>query len=173
MEYNKTGQKVTDKTEKRMPASRKYRVNFVDMLVVLLVVLSVVSFLFRGQAEKLVSRMMADDNVTVGFAITDLDPTVAEQFGAEKEFTYEDETFGVLQSFDISMGTKTILSTSPFIYMNVSDTGCRTVTGTFLVQGIRKDSGFYLSGGEKIAVGKTFTVYSKGQKFTILITKIG
>lgn len=169
MENNKTGQKVTDK---RMPASRKYRRNFVDILVVLLVILSVVSFFFRGQVEKMVNRMMADDNITVSFAISGLDPTVAEQFGAEKEFTYQDEAFGVLQSFDISMGTKTILSTSPFTFMNVSDSGSRTVTGTILVGGIRKDSGFYLPGGEKIAVGKTFTIHTMGQKFTILITQM-
>ncbi|MGM9680957.1 MAG: DUF4330 family protein [Eubacteriales bacterium] len=170
MENNKTGQKAADK---RMPESRKYRMNFVDILVAILVILSVVSFFFRGQAEKLVNQMMADDTVTVGFAITDLDPTVAEQFGAEKDFTYNDETFGVLQSYDVGMGTKTILSNSPLAFKNVSDSGSRTVTGTILVTGIRKDSGFYLASGEKIAVGKTFTVYSMGQKFTILITKIG
>lgn len=173
------GREIREGGEKPV-RKRKYRRNFVDVLILFLIAAAVVSFFFRGWMERTVNRFLADDSAYVSFVIRDLDADLASDFGILREFTYEDGEFGNLQDYQVQSAAKRVVRThsldgsSVFASVErVNDPRCRNVTGSILIRGARKDSGFYLNGNTKIAAGMTFEICTKEQKYTILVTKIG
>lgn len=173
------GREIREDGEKTV-RKKKYRRNFVDVLILFLIAAAVASFFFRGWLEKTVNRFLADDSTTVSFVIRDLDADLAADFGILREFTYEDGEFGNLQDYQVQKSVKRVVRTHSLdgssIFASVeqvNDPLRRNVTGSILIRGTRKESGFYLGGNTKIAAGMTFEIFTKDQKYTILVTKIG
>ncbi len=173
------GREIRESTEK-VNRRKKYRRNFVDVLIFFLIAASIASFFFRGWMEKTVNRFLADDSAAVSFVIQNLDADVAADFGLLREFSYENKSFGNLQEYQVQKSTKRVVRThsldgsSVFASVEqVNDPHCRNIEGSILIRGTRKDSGFYLNGNTKIAAGMTFEISTKEQKYTILVTKIG
>lgn len=174
------GREIRESGEKTV-RKKKYRRNFVDVLILFLIAAAIASFFFRGWMEKTLNRFLADDSAVVSFVIRDLDADLAADFGLVREFSYGDgEEFGNLQDYQLQRSTRRVVRThsldgsSVFASVEqVNDPKRRNVTGSILIRGTRKESGFYLGGNTKIAAGMTFEIATKEQKYTILVTKIG
>lgn len=170
---------IRENVDKTTRKKKKYRRNFVDVLIVFLIAASIISFFYRGWLENSVNRFLADNSITVRFVIEGLDADLAENFGLERGFTYEGGEFGTLQDFEVNSATTRVVrarSLDGVLFYGVeriTDPRHRSVEGTFLIRGSRKDSGFYLGGTARIAAGMTFEIFAKEQKYTILVTKIG
>lgn len=158
---------------------RKYRRNFIDLLIVVLLVLSIVSFFFRGRIVGILERAVANDQTTVSFVIDGLENRRAENFGNDKKFYLDGLYFGELLSYEEKDAEKMTLISSVYDdstrldeFVRARDAEKKQISGTMTVGGNRKDSGFYFNGNKKIAVGITLEVTGGGQKYTILITSI-
>lgn len=159
--------------------AKKYRRNFIDLLLLLLIVASVLSFFFRGRLEALMTEAMASDRVSIGFVITDADPRVANTLEVGTTLYLDSKVFGEVGYIDVSDADTVIFkstvnpdTTRIDEFVRVGDSTKKKISGTLSAVGARKDSGFYLAGKEKIAVGMTLTLSDKGQNYTILVTRV-
>lgn len=173
MEYNEQLKKQP------LQRGKKYRKNLIDLLIILLVIVSVVSFFFRGKLEELMTQAMASDRANIGFVIVDADQKTIDALETGSVLYLNDDSFGEIGYIEASNAEKIIFrstenpdTTRIDEFVRVTDSTKMKISGTLNVVGARKDSGFYINGKNKIAVGMTIELSNKSRSFSVLITQV-
>jgi hypothetical protein len=161
-------------------SKKKYHRNFMDILVVLLLVLAILSFFLRENLEDIIKGYLSDSSAVVSFVIEDVDENMGADFEIFRTvFYYEDGNFGELLSSEMKNSEAVILVSSVYEdqsenydFVRVTDPQKYCIVGTMSVIGTQKEDGFYLEGKERLTVGKRMEIYTKENRYSVLITDI-
>lgn len=155
-----------------MNGTKRIRFSVADFVIILMILACVIGVAMRYNiAEKLFSKTKAEE-VTVSFSVSSATENTEQAFTPGAVFTYEDMTFGRLHDAGSSAAVRYYENDSGILTAGSAE-GLYNITGTFVCQLVKTDSGYLLDGKTYIAAGSTFTLRCGAVRTTVLITSVG
>lgn len=155
-----------------MNEKKRARFSVADFVIILMVIACLVGVAMRYDiAEKLFSKTKAEE-VRVTFVVSSATDNTYQAFASGAVFTCDDETFGRLEEVSATPAVQYYENSSGVLTEKKNDE-LHDITGTFVCQLVRSDSGYLLGGRTYIAAGSTFTLRCGTVKTTVLITSVG
>lgn len=155
-----------------MNETKRVRFSVADFVIILMIIACVIGIAMRYDiAEKLFSKTKSED-VRVTFTVTSATDNTYNAFTTGAVFMYGDATFGKLEVADSTPAVQ-YYENSSGVLTEKKDDGLHDITGTFVCQLVRSDSGYLLDGRTYIAAGSTFVLRCGTVQTTVLITSVG
>ncbi len=158
-----------------------WRINFLDIVLILLAILCIVGVWQRKNLQKLFTNEEVMESYTVTFEIRKLRSTTVEllQKGTELYLTDGDD-ITVLGTLSVPVSTAAATEyftdengkTESAVYPQDQYEYLLDVTGTLTCRGIRRDNAFLLEGKTYLAVNQTVTAHTEDADVTLRITSI-
>ncbi len=158
-----------------MAAQKKLRLNIVDFLLIILVLLSVVALFLRPTVLEKIGKLTATDTAVAVFYADNLTEEEFRMLAAGDIWRVDGEKVGELLSFSsqpyqtMQLIQSDVASENPF-FEKANVPGKYTVKGQVRFTGTRRQDGFYLGGNVLVAVGSQMEVESNSYILTLEIS---
>ena len=157
---------MSEKMEKR----RSFRINALDVLVLLLIVAAVAAFFLRGRVQKLFAEE-GTSVVTYTFQVTDVETATAASMQTGVAL-YSEDGMPMGEVLVCTSDAATDEKTLPGGQMVKVRNGLLTLSGTVTATGYDVDGFVYLNGGVLLVPGETVYVSTVDAFFALQITGV-
>ena len=172
---------MTGKEKEPKKAGAGWRINFLDVVLILLAILCIVGVWQRKNLQKLFTSEEVMESYTVTFEIRKLRSTTVELLQKGSEFYLTDgDDITVLGTLAVPVSTAAATEyftdengkTESAVYPQDQYEYLLDVTGTLTCRGIRRDNAFLLEGKTYLAVNQTVAAHTENADVTLRITSI-
>lgn len=151
--------------------NRRTRFSIIDFVIILMLLACIVGAVMRYNiAESLFSKTVTQE-MTVNFIAEALTENKVSAFNENAVFYSGNDSFGKLISVNSSPAIG-YYENAEGIYTEYEKEGLYDISGSFVCELVRSDSGYLLNGKTYIAPGSVFTLKSGGAAVSVLITAL-
>ncbi len=155
----------------------RVKFNYIDFLIIIILLMALLSLFFKANIERAINKYISGNSARVLFSIDNIEDDILGTFKNDDKVFYSGGEFGILKSFKVDNSTDMILVSEKSGYNSYEFTKAKNkstycVSGEIIIEGSKRDNGFYLGGNDRVAVGMDFFVTIGNCAYKISVTGI-